>query len=294
MAHFKKKPSIVAKPRVNSIFRAFGKPPFPKTKFALCRLSFVTTLICMPARFLFLLFLLPALSSCGGQQNNAAETTASPYTFKTPTWDGTGKYYMDREISFVMGHLAAGWLERPERELEENVSQAIENMDIQPDEHIADIGAGSGYYTFKMAQKVPEGKVYAVDLQPEMLAIMDEKIGRDGIKNVELVQGSETSPQLAANSVDLVIMVDVYHELSHPREVMEEIVQALKPDGRFVLLEYRKEDPQVPIKPLHKMSEQQAVREMKAVGLRLRENIGNLPWQHCMVFVKPRGKKNKV
>ncbi|MEM9929035.1 MAG: class I SAM-dependent methyltransferase [Bacteroidota bacterium] len=228
--------------------------------------------------------LLLLVSNCAGQPTSPTQEDASPYTFKTPSRDGTGKQYFGREISFVMGHLAAGWLERAEREREENVSQAIENMDIQPNEHIADIGAGSGYYTFRMASKVPQGKVYAVDLQPEMLAIMDEKITREGIKNVELVQGSETSPQLPENSVDLVIMVDVYHELSHPREMMQNIVSALKPGGRFVLLEYRMEDPQVPIKRLHKMSEKQAVKEMKAVGLRLRENIGNLPWQHWMVF----------
>ncbi|MEO0734192.1 MAG: class I SAM-dependent methyltransferase [Bacteroidota bacterium] len=229
-------------------------------------------------------FFLLVLTCCTGQQNPASP--ASPYTYETPSRDGTGKRYFGREISFVMGHLAAGWLERPEREREENVSQAIENMGIQPDEHIADIGAGSGYYAFRMAQKVPRGKVYAVDLQPEMLALMDAKITREGITNVELVQGTETSPQLVENSLDLAIMVDVYHELSHPREVMQNIVRALKPDGRFVLLEYRMEDPTVPIKQLHKMSERQAVRELRAVGLRLRENIGNLPWQHCMVFMK--------
>jgi FkbM family methyltransferase len=214
------------------------------------------------------------------------EAQASPYSHQTPTRNGIGKYYFGREISFVMGHLAAGWLERPEREREENVSQAIENMGIQPDEHIADIGAGSGYYAFRMARKAPQGKVYAVDVQPEMLAIMDEKINRQGIDNVELVLGTETSPQLTENSLDLAIMVDVYHELSYPQEMMRNIVRALKPEGRFVLLEYRMEDPTVPIKRLHKMSEKQAVREMKAVGLRLRENIDNLPWQHCMVFVK--------
>lgn len=240
----------------------------------------------MPARLLIPLFFLSVFTGCNAQQNHSAQAEGEPYTYQSPSRNGTGKYYLGREISYVMGHLAADWLERPEREREENVSQAIENMGIQPDEHIADIGAGSGYYTFRMAQKVPAGKVYAVDLQPEMLSIMRKKIAREGIKNVELVQGSETSPQLAENSVDLVIMVDVYHELSHPREVMQEIVGALKPDGRFVLLEYRMEDPQVPIKLLHKMSEKQAVREMESVGLRLRENIANLPWQHCMVFVK--------
>lgn len=238
----------------------------------------------MPIRFLALLFSLAVFGGCSAQQNHSAGAEA--YTYETPSRNGTGKYYLGREISYVMGHLAAGWLERPEREREENVSQAIENMGIQPDEHIADIGAGSGYYTFRMAQRVPEGQVFAVDLQPEMLSIMRRKISEEGIENVTLVQGSETSPQLDENSVDLVIMVDVYHELSHPREMMQEIVRALKPNGRFVLLEYRMEDPTVPIKRLHKMSEKQAVREMKSVGLRLRENIANLPWQHCMVFVK--------
>ncbi len=236
---------------------------------------------------LFSLFLsLAIFSSCQAQPAHSAPAEDSVYDYRTPSRDGTGKYYLGREIAHVMGHLAAGWLERPEREREENVSQAIENMDIQPDEHIADIGAGSGYYTFRMARRVPDGKVFAVDLQPEMLDLMRRKIAREDIGNVELVRGSATSPNLAANSVDLVIMVDVYHELAYPREVMQEVVKALKPDGRFVLLEYRTEDPTVPIKRLHKMSEEQAVREMEAVGLRLRENIGNLPWQHCMVFVK--------
>ncbi|MEL7162394.1 MAG: class I SAM-dependent methyltransferase [Bacteroidota bacterium] len=240
----------------------------------------------MPIRFHIFLLLLPIFGGCSAQEKQSAGAETIPYTHTTPSRDGTGKVYLGREISYVMGHLAAGWLERPEREREENVSQAIQNMGIQPDEHIADIGAGSGYYTFRMAWEVPGGKVYAVDLQPEMLSIMRRKIAEEGIENVELVQGSETAPELEENSVDLVIMVDVYHELSHPREMMQEIVRALKPDGRFVLLEYRMEDPQVPIKRLHKMSEQQAVREMKAVGLRLRENRDNLPWQHFMVFVK--------
>ena len=159
-------------------------------------------------------------------------------------------------------------------------------MDIQADERIADIGAGSGYYTFRMAREAPRGKVFAVDLQPEMLALMQQRIDRENIGNVTLIRGSETSPNLDTNSVDLVTMVDVYHELSHPREMMQHIVSALRPGGRFVLLEYRMEDPTVPIKRLHKMSEEQAVREMESVGLRLRENVDNLPWQHFMVFVK--------
>ena len=241
----------------------------------------------MPLRLLPLLFCLATVTNCTAQQDQSPGEEGSPYTFKTPSPDGTGKHYMGREISHVMGHLAADWLERPEREREENVSQAIENMDIQADERIADIGAGSGYYTFRMARKAPRGKVFAVDLQPEMLDLIHQRIEREDIENVEPVRGSETSPNLEANSVDLVTMVDVYHELSHPREMMEHIVSALRPGGRFVLLEYRTEDPTVPIKRLHKLSEAQAVREMASVGLQLQENIDNLPWQHCMVFTLP-------
>lgn len=233
----------------------------------------------------FFLFL-TLLPHCEAQQNSAAASPETPYTFRSPSRDGTGKYYMGREISQVMGHLGAGWLERPEREQEENVSQAIQNMQLQPGEHLADIGAGSGYYTFRIARQVPGGKVYAVDIQPEMLDLMRRKIRNDEIGNVELVKGDEKSPNLPENSVDMVLMVDVYHELAYPREMMQEIVAALKPGGRFVLLEYRMEDPQVPIKRLHKMSLKQAVKEMQAVGLKLRENKENLPWQHFMVFVK--------
>lgn len=236
---------------------------------------------------LFSLFLcLAFLTNCEAQQTSTSASTQDTYTFSTSTRDGIGKHYLGREISHVMGHFGASWLERTEREQEENVSQAILNMKLKPNEVIADIGAGSGYYAFRMAKQVPEGKVLAVDLQPEMLDIMRQKIKKNKIKNVELIQATEESPHLADNSIDMAIMVDVYHELSYPKEVMQEIVSALKPNGRFILLEYRMEDPKVPIKRLHKMSLEQAVKEMKAVGLKLQENIGNLPWQHFMVFVK--------
>ena len=233
---------------------------------------------------LFLFFVV--LSTCEAQQKSATTSADETYTFSTPSRDGTGKYYLGRELSHVMGHLGASWLERAEREKEENVSLAIQNMTLKPNEVIADIGAGSGFYAFRIAQKVPHGKVLAVDLQPEMLDIMRQKIKKNKIKNVELIQGQEANPNLAKNSIDMAMMVDVYHELSYPKEVMQEIVSALKPNGRFILLEYRMEDPKVPIKRLHKMSLKQAVKEMKAVGLQLQEHIDNLPWQHFMIFVK--------
>ena len=149
-------------------------------------------------RLLFLLCF-PLLSACTGQRSQPPPAGGAPYTFRDPSPDGTGKVYLGREISYVMGHRAADWLERPEREAEENVSQAIENMGIRPDERIADIGAGSGYYTFRLAELVPRGRVYAVDLQPEMLALMEQKIARENIDNVTLVRGTETDPGLASS-----------------------------------------------------------------------------------------------
>ncbi|MCB0633582.1 MAG: class I SAM-dependent methyltransferase [Lewinella sp.] len=240
----------------------------------------------MILRIVALFWCLTILCSCEAQQNRSTASQEEIYTFTTPSKDGTGKYYLGREIARVMGHLAADWLERPEREREEGVSMAIRNMKLKPSDHIADIGAGSGYYTFRLAGLVPDGKVFAVDLQPQMLEIIRQKVRREKVGNIELVQGQETSPNLTENSVDLALMVDVYHELSHPREMLQQLVRALKPGGKFILLEYRMEDPKVPIKRLHKMSVDQAVKEMKAVGLRLQENKTNLPWQHFMVFVK--------
>ncbi|MEZ5044496.1 MAG: class I SAM-dependent methyltransferase [Saprospiraceae bacterium] len=254
-----------------------------------CRLSrflFTTIYSLMPIRLLSLLVGLTIFGNCEVQTQSAAISTTAHYTFETPSRDGTGKYYLGREIAHVMGHLAADWLERPEREREENVSRAMQHMKLKGDESIADIGAGSGYYTFRMAERVPDGKVFAVDIQSEMLDLMRRKIKREHIGNVELIKGQETSPNLAENSVDMVLMVDVYHELSYPKEMMQQVVKALKPGGRFILLEYRMEDPAVPIKQLHKMSVAQAVKEMKAVELQLQENITNLPWQHFMVFAK--------
>jgi ubiquinone/menaquinone biosynthesis C-methylase UbiE len=248
--------------------------------------SFAKLLSMMLLRISIFVFCLTVFSNCEAQKEQTTDSEEEVYTYQTPSRDGTGKYYLGREISHVMGHQAAGWLERPEREVEEGVSRAIKNLELQADDYIADIGAGSGYYTFRLAGQVPEGKVFAVDLQAEMLEMMRQKISKDRIGNVELVQGQEKSPNLAEKSVDLVLMVDVYHELSHPKEMMQEVVRALKPGGRFVLLEYRMEDSGVPIKRLHKMSLDQAVKEMKAVGLRLRKNISNLPWQHFMVFEK--------
>ena len=208
------------------------------------------------------------------------------YIFKRGDYNGIGKWYMGREIAYVMGFEGIGWLERSEREEEEDVSKLIKNMRIKPNDIVADIGAGSGYHTFKIAALTKNGFVYAVDIQPEMLMVIEETKETDKIKNIETILGTEKSIQLPSNSVDKILMVDVYHEFNFPAEIIVSIKKALKPNGELFLIEYRSEDSSVPIKAIHKMSEKQAVREMEAAGFKLKKNITNLPWQHCMVFVK--------
>lgn len=228
---------------------------------------------------IFCLWPFLALTGCYGQQGN-------PYELRSGDPNGIGKWYMGREIAHVMGYQGMGWLERPEREQEERTALLLKNMDISATDTIADIGAGSGYHTFAMAAMVPEGQIYAVDLQPQMLAAMDSKKKDIGVENISLVQGSEKSVNLPKNGVDKVLLVDVYHEFSFPYEMMLSIKEALAPEGKVYLIEYRAEDPLVPIKEVHKMSEAQAVKEMEAAGFQLLTNQKNLPWQHCMVFEK--------
>jgi ubiquinone/menaquinone biosynthesis C-methylase UbiE len=201
--------------------------------------------------------------------------------------DGIGKYYMNREIAQVMGHQAMMWLERPSREIEEQPQQTIVELALKPDDVVADIGAGTGYFSFRIAQQVAQGKVYAVDIQPEMLDAIAYLKQEKQIQNVETVLGKPDDPQLPENSTDLALMVDAYHEFAYPREMMEGIVKALKPGGRVVLLEYRQENPLIMIKFLHKMTQKQVKKEMKAVGLQWQETKEFLPEQHFFVFTKP-------
>jgi SAM-dependent methyltransferase len=255
--------------------------------------------VIMPTkRFLILAgFSLLSLVSCAqsGERKKLARketltTTDSTYQYRNASPDGTGKYYMGREIAQVMGHLGAEWLERPERVQEERTDLLISALGLQPDDVVADIGAGTGYFSFPISQVVPKGKVLAVDIQPEMIALLNQQKQRRKVTNVLPVLGKIDDPQLPAGGVDLVLMVDAYHEFSHPREMMEKIVRSLKPGGRVALVEYRAEDPKVPIKPLHKMSLKQARKEMEAVGLVLLENKEGLPWQHLMLFGRSENK----
>ena len=216
------------------------------------------------------------------QQNNLD----LKYTYKRGDFNGIGKWYLGREIAYIMGYQGINWLERSEREKEEDVSRLIKNMGININDIIADVGAGSGYHAFKMAPLAEKGLIYAVDIQPEMLDVIEKKKRSTKILNIETILGSEKSINLPKNSVDKILMIDVYHEFSYPIEMIESIKNALKPEGQLFLIEYRGEDSAVPIKKIHKMTEKQSVLEMEAAGLKLKGNIDNLPWQHCMVFEK--------
>jgi SAM-dependent methyltransferase len=201
--------------------------------------------------------------------------------------DGIGKFYMGREIARVMGHEAADWLERPERERQEHSELLIEQLNLKPGAVVADIGAGTGYFSRRLANKVgPTGRVLAVDIQREMLRLLTKSLAAKGITNVVPILGSATDPRLRPASVDLVLMVDVYHEFDFPYEMTEAICRAVKPGGRVVLVEYRGEDPSVPIKFLHKMTERQVRAEMSVLPLDWMQTIEVLPWQHIIVFTK--------
>ncbi|MGL6096486.1 MAG: class I SAM-dependent methyltransferase [Fimbriiglobus sp.] len=208
--------------------------------------------------------------------------------------DGTGKFYLGREIAPVMGFQGAGWLERPERVKEEEPAKLIAALELKPGMVVADVGAGSGYHAFLMSPLVGDtGKVLAVDIQPEMLALVKANAKKRGITNVGPVEGTETDPKLPAAGVDLILMVDVYHELSHPYEMTENLVAALKPGGRLVFVEFRLEDPKVPIKLVHKMTERQIIKEMAEFPeLEHTKTVNTLPWQHVAIFTKA-GKKPK-
>jgi SAM-dependent methyltransferase len=198
--------------------------------------------------------------------------------------NGIGKFYLGREIAHVMGAAAIPWLERPERETEEHPAKLLAALELKETDVVADVGAGSGYYAFRIAPKVPRGRVLAVDIQPKMLEALRKKAEELKITNVEPVLGTEKDPKLPEKGVDVVLMVDVYHEFAYPYEMMVAIRRSLKPGGRVVLVEFRKEDPKVPIKEVHKMSEAQIKKEMEAVALKWDKTVGTLPWQHVAVF----------
>ena len=230
-----------------------------------------------------LLACLLAASSALAQPAAVAER----YSLFPASADGIGKRYMGREISAVMGWQGAAWLEREERDREERTDLLLAALALKPGMVVADIGAGTGYLSRRMAPAVmPGGKVWAVDVQPEMISLLKANLNRRGLTQVEARLGAEDDVRLPAGSVDLVVMVDVYHELAFPYEVLASVMKSLKPGGRIAFVEYKAEDPRVPIKPLHKMSEAQIKREAGAFVLDWERTVGTLPWQHLVVFRK--------
>lgn len=207
--------------------------------------------------------------------------------------NGIGKFYLGREIAHVMGYQAAGWLERKERIKEEDPEKLIKALEIKEGMVVADVGAGSGYHTFHMAPLVGEkGKVIASDIQQEMLDLITKKAKEKKVTNVETVKGTTSDPKLPAGKVDLIILVDVYHEFEFPYEMTEKMVAALKPGGRIAFVEFRMEDDKVAIKLVHKMSERQVLKEAAVFpALKHTKTVGTLPWQHVVIFTKKDEKK---
>jgi ubiquinone/menaquinone biosynthesis C-methylase UbiE len=210
---------------------------------------------------------------------------ADSYQFRANhNLDGIGKFYMGREIAQVMGHQGAGWLERSPREKEEQPQKVIDGLNLKSSDIVADIGAGTGYFSFRIAPLV--NRVYGVDIQPEMIEILTLLKAEKHNLNVEPVLSTNTSVNLPPASIDLALMVDAYHEFDYPQEMMTGITQALKPNGRVALVEYKGENPFIAIKPLHKMTERQVIREMEAVGLVWKETKRDISQQHLLIFAK--------
>jgi len=226
-----------------------------------------------------------ALTACTGLAQDKAQAAAR-YQTGVKTRDGLGKYYFGREIAHYMSHVAAPWLDRPERDQEERPDLVMTALGLKGGETVADLGCGTGYFSWRLAKMVGrQGVVYGVEIQPEMLDHLAVKMKERGLTNVIGVLGTTTDPKLP-KPVDLVLMVDVYHEFDHPWEMMDAICRQLKPGGRVAFVEYRGEDPAVPIKPLHKMTEAQVKKEMTAQPLEHVETIRTLPRQHLIIFRK--------
>lgn len=198
-----------------------------------------------------------------------------------------GRMYLGRQIAPPMHFSGAGWLTRASRIREENPAKLLKSLDLKPGQVVCDFGCGNGYHTLQLAKRVgPQGQVYAIDIQPEMLELLAERATPRGLENIKPVLATAEDPGMPPETFDMVLMVDVYHELSHPREVLATVLASLKPEGRLVLVEFREEDPEVPILPLHKMSLAQVLKELPPNGFKLVDQYDRLPWQHVLSFAR--------
>jgi ubiquinone/menaquinone biosynthesis C-methylase UbiE len=197
------------------------------------------------------------------------------------------RFYKGREIAQTMHYSGAEWLIRDEREREERCSLMLANLDVKRGMTVCDMGCGNGFYTLQLARMVgPDGRVYGVDIQPQMLELLNERAIEQEVSNITPVLGTLFDPRLPKGEIDMILLVDVYHEFSHPEHMLQAMRDALSPEGRIVLLEYRGEDPEVPIKPLHKMTKEQIMKEYPANGFKLVKEFEKLPWQHMMYFAR--------
>ena len=244
----------------------------------------------MSARRSFLTWLAAPVLGAAARNAQAQAAPAALYSRITPSRDGIGKVYQGREIAGVMGWQGASWLEREARQQEERGDLLLRELGLQPGMAVADIGAGTGYYARRIAPLVGAGNsggvVYAVDVQPEMVQMLTAAAQKAGLGNIKPILGGLQNVNLPDGSIDLAILVDVYHELEYPFEVMQSLVRALKPGGRVAFVEYRAEDPRVPIKTLHKMSQAQVRKEAAALALAYERTASTLPWQHVLIFTK--------
>ena len=236
------------------------------------------------SKFLTVCLLITMVTGCVTQE---VASTDGSYSYKSPSSDGIGKVYYGREIANVMGYQGANWLARPSRATEERSDMAVDALMLKKDDVVADIGAGLGYISFQLARWVREGRVVAVDVQPEMLELLEAERDKYRVDNIETVLSTETDPNLPAESIDMAVMFDAYHEFAYPEEMMAGIVKALRPGGQVVLAEYRAENPLVLIKKHHKMTQKQVKKELSAAGLTWVKTDNRLPQQHLMFFEKP-------
>jgi SAM-dependent methyltransferase len=241
--------------------------------------GFVRSWLCTAAAVLFVSNSVLAQSALTAKPPtaDAAEETIPP----APT------HYLGREIAQTMHYTGAPWLVRESREREEECSSMLKQLGIKPGQTVCDMGCGNGFYTLKLAELVGEtGQVLAVDIQPEMLRLLDEQNKEAQRKNIKPILGTVVDPKLPNGRVDLILCVDVYHEFSHPEQMLTAMRKALAPDGRLVVVEFRAEDPNVPIKPLHKMTKVQVEKELSANGFKLADAFDRLPWQHLLFYAR--------